>query len=86
VAGPVDGGLDVNAEQAGQDHDAVGNLAQNARRQVLCEHVAVQGKNERFHQTLFRWLDKQPIAATLPGTRSDERRGRDRRAWSGSSL
>lgn len=20
-----------------------------------------QGKNERFHQTLFRWLDKQPI-------------------------
>ncbi len=21
-----------------------------------------QGKNERFHQTLFRWLDKQPIA------------------------
>ena len=24
-----------------------------------------QGKNERFHQTLFRWLDKQPIAATI---------------------
>lgn len=24
-----------------------------------------QGKNERFHQTLFRWLDKQPIADTL---------------------
>jgi transposase InsO family protein len=24
-----------------------------------------QGKNDRFHQTLFRWLDKQPIAATL---------------------
>jgi putative transposase len=23
-----------------------------------------QDKNERFHQTLFRWLDKQPIAAT----------------------
>lgn len=21
-----------------------------------------QGKNERFHQTLFRWLDKQPLA------------------------
>jgi len=28
-----------------------------------------QGKNERFHQTLFRWLDKQPIAAT-PAARS----------------
>lgn len=24
-----------------------------------------QGKNERFHQTLFRWLDKQPIADSL---------------------
>ncbi len=24
-----------------------------------------QGKNERFHQTLFRYLDKQPMAATL---------------------
>ena len=24
-----------------------------------------QGKNERLHQTLFRYLDAQPIAATL---------------------
>lgn len=24
-----------------------------------------QGKNERFHQTLFRFLDKQPMAASL---------------------
>ena len=24
-----------------------------------------QGKNERFHQTLFRYLDKQPMASTL---------------------
>jgi transposase InsO family protein len=24
-----------------------------------------QGKNERFHQTLFRWLDKEPLAETL---------------------
>ncbi|SDE68634.1 DDE-type integrase/transposase/recombinase, partial [Pseudonocardia oroxyli] len=24
-----------------------------------------QGKNERFHQTLFRYLDKQPLAHTL---------------------
>jgi putative transposase len=24
-----------------------------------------QGKNERFHQTLFRWLDRQPLADTL---------------------
>lgn len=25
-----------------------------------------QGKNERFHQTLFRWLDKQPLASSIP--------------------
>jgi putative transposase len=24
-----------------------------------------QGKNERFHQTWFRYLDKQPIAESL---------------------
>src|SRR4029453_18221654 len=24
-----------------------------------------QGKNERFHQTLFRFLDKQPLAGSL---------------------
>ena len=24
-----------------------------------------QGKNERFHQTLFRYLDRQPLAETL---------------------
>jgi transposase InsO family protein len=24
-----------------------------------------RGKNERFHQTLFRWLDKQPLAETI---------------------
>jgi transposase InsO family protein len=24
-----------------------------------------QGKNERFHRTLFRWLDKQPLANSL---------------------
>lgn len=24
-----------------------------------------QGKNERFHQTLFRWLEKQPFPATM---------------------
>ena len=28
-------------------------------------HPMTQGKNERFHQTLFRWLDKQPLAHTL---------------------
>jgi putative transposase len=26
-----------------------------------------QGNNERLHQTLFRWLDKQPLAESLAG-------------------
>ena len=25
----------------------------------------MQGKHERLHKTLFRWLDKQPLASTL---------------------
>jgi transposase InsO family protein len=29
-------------------------------------HPTTQGKNERFHQTLFRYLDKQPLADTIP--------------------
>ncbi len=41
-----------------------------------------QGKNERFHQTLFRWLDKQPLAATI--ARWSIRRGRPDRSWSAS--
>lgn len=28
-------------------------------------HPTTQGKNERFHQTLFRWLDKQSLAGTI---------------------
>ncbi|WP_460624695.1 DDE-type integrase/transposase/recombinase [Isoptericola nanjingensis] len=35
-----------------------------------------QGKNERFHQTLFRYLDKQPLADTLEQLHSPGRRVR----------
>lgn len=28
-------------------------------------HPTTQGKNERFHQTLFRYLDQQPLAASI---------------------
>ena len=34
-----------------------------------------QGKNERFHQTLFRWLDKQPLAASLEELQVDRSTG-----------
>ncbi|PWD42244.1 IS481 family transposase [Gordonia paraffinivorans] len=56
------------------------NPSRRGRLGQLVEHVRVlgvetitgkpykpttQGKNERFHQTLFRYLDKQPLADTL---------------------
>lgn len=28
-------------------------------------HPTTQGKNERFHQTLFKWLGKQPMASSI---------------------
>ena len=31
----------------------------------VAQTTTTQGKNERFHQTLFRYLDKQPIAESL---------------------
>ncbi len=51
-----------------------------------------QGKNERFHQTLFRYLDKQPLAETLaelrptstPSMRSTTPNGLIRRCPEGS--
>jgi putative transposase len=38
-----------------------------APRRSPASHTSrtTQGKNERFHQTLFRYLDKQPLADTL---------------------
>ena len=44
------------------EHDAVGNLAQNARRQVLCEHVAVLAS---FHEVGEELIDAGP-KLTLP--------------------
>ncbi|BBY27801.1 hypothetical protein MSEDJ_18970 [Mycolicibacterium sediminis] len=35
-----------------------------------------QGKNERFHQTLFRYLDKQPLAGSLAELQAQGRRVR----------
>ena len=35
------------------------------RQAIQADHP---GKNERFHQTLFRYLDKQPLADTLADT------------------
>ena len=32
--------------------------------------LTTQGKNECFHQTLFRYVDKQPMAGTLAELRA----------------
>lgn len=62
------------------DNGAALNPSRRGHRGKLVDHVTAlgveaitgkpyrpttQGKNERFHQTLFRWLDKQPIAESL---------------------
>ncbi|MGO2573570.1 MAG: integrase core domain-containing protein, partial [Corynebacterium casei] len=62
------------------DNGAALNPSRRGHRGKLFDHVTAlgveaitgkpyrpttQGKNERFHQTLFRWLDKQPIAKSL---------------------
>lgn len=64
------------------DNGAALNPTRRGRQGKLVEHVAdlgvevvtgkpyrptTQGKNQRFHQTLLRWLDKQPIAERLKG-------------------
>jgi transposase InsO family protein len=62
------------------DNGAALNPSRRGHLGQLVEHVSrlgveaitgkpykptTQGKNERFHQTLFRYLDKQPLAETL---------------------
>lgn len=62
------------------DNGASLNPTRRGRQSRLVDHVralgvepitgkpykpTTQGKNERFHSTLLRWLDKQPLAATI---------------------
>lgn len=62
------------------DNGAAFNPSRRGHTGKLVEHVqalgvetltgkpykpTTQGKNERFHQTLFRYLDKQPLAETI---------------------
>ena len=64
------------------DNGTALNPSRRGIRGQLVEHVSrlgveaitgkpykptTQGKNERFHQTLFRYLDKQPLADSLAG-------------------
>lgn len=62
-----DNGIALNPSRRGY----LGKLVEHASR-LGVEAITgkpykptTQGKNERFHQTLFRYLDKQPLASTL---------------------
>lgn len=64
-----DNGLALNPSRRG----FVGQLVEHVSR-LGTEAITgkpykptTQGKNERFHQTLFRYLDKQPLTDTLAG-------------------
>lgn len=63
----TDNGAALNPTRRGQQ----GQLVEHARalgvEPITSKpyHPTTQGKNERFHQTLFRYLDHQPLAQTI---------------------
>lgn len=62
-----DNGLALNPSRRGWSGQLTGYLARLGVQAITGKphKPTTQGKNERFHQTLFRWLDKQPLADTL---------------------
>lgn len=62
-----DNGLALNPSRRGYLGQLVEHLASLGVAAMTGKPYkpTTQGKNERFHQTLFRYLDKQPLASTL---------------------
>jgi putative transposase len=62
-----DNGLALNPSRRGLVGRLVAHVAALGTEAITGKphKPTTQGKNERFHQTLFRYLDKQPLAATL---------------------
>lgn len=62
-----DNGLALNPSRRGYVGQLVGHVAALGVEAITGkpDKPPTQGKNERFHQTLFRYLDKQPLAETL---------------------
>ena len=62
-----DNGLALNPSRRGHLGRLVTHLARLGVEAITGQpsKPTTQGKNERFHQTLFRWLDAQPLAETL---------------------
>ena len=62
-----DNGRALNPTRLGQVGQLVAHMARLGVEAITGKPYkpTTQGKNERFHQTLFRYLDKQPLAQTL---------------------
>jgi len=63
----TDNGMALNPSRRGYLGRLVSHLAALGVESITGKPYkpTTQGKNERFHQTLFRYLDKQPMADTL---------------------
>jgi len=63
----TDNGSALNPSRRGYDGQLVAHVRALGVEPITGKpyRPTTQGKNERFHQTLFRFLDKQPIAGTL---------------------
>lgn len=62
-----DNGVALNPSRRGQVGQLVAHVSALGVEAITGKPYkpTTQGKNERFHQTLFRYLDKQPLAGTL---------------------
>ena len=63
----TDNGLALNPSRRGWEGQLVAHVTSLGVEAITGKPYkpTTQGKNERFHQTLFRWLDKQPLAASI---------------------
>ena len=62
-----DNGMALNPSRRGVTGQLVAHVTRLGVQAITGKPYkpTTQGKNERFHQTLFRWLDKQPLAASI---------------------
>lgn len=62
-----DNGIALNPSRRGYQGRLVNHVSHLGVQAITGKPYkpTTQGKNERFHQTLFRYLDKQPLASTL---------------------
>src|SRR5262245_38412539 len=65
----TDNGLALNPSRRGYLGQLVDHVSRLGVEPITGKPYkpTTQGKNERFHQTLFRYLDKQPLADSLAG-------------------